>query len=42
MEEHTNLVNQGTILMLNRVMKDLQVSWIAPHHRGMQHMPCCP
>ena len=26
MEEHTNLVNQGTVLMLNRVLKDLQVS----------------
>ena len=25
MEEHTNLVNQGTYLMLDRVLKDLQV-----------------
>lgn len=25
MEEHTSLVNQGTFLMLDRVLKDLQV-----------------
>ena len=42
MEEHTNLINQGTILMLNRVMKDLQVSWKMLNHRNMQCMPCCP
>ena len=27
MEEHTNLVNQGTVLMLDRVHKDLQVKY---------------
>lgn len=38
MEEHTNLVNQGTVLMLNRVLKDLQVSCMMLEYRGMQYM----
>ena len=29
MEEHLNLVEQGTYLMLDRVLKDLQVSYRA-------------
>ena len=41
MEEHTNLVNQGTVLMLNRVLKDLQVIRNTINRRGVQCMRSC-